>query len=161
MMRSIMLWLPSMPAGVVRWLASCIKRFRRWRLPIIPPEEVEGGDRSKGIPSTISRWAMRFTRRSSRRLSLWKEIAEQRPDAAFSVKILAERERLAAEGNIVQPLKWHLNLPLCNRQILLHCGVVEENIQDCGICTFAHSDEYFSVRKLGIESGRESILASC
>lgn len=36
MMRSIMLWLPSMPAGVERWLASCIKPFRRWRLPIIP-----------------------------------------------------------------------------------------------------------------------------
>ena len=82
-----------------------------------------------------------------------EEIAEQRPNAAFSVDP-AERERLAAEGNIVQPLKWHLNLPLCNRQILLHCGVAEENIQDCGICTFAHSDEFFSARKLGIESGR-------
>ena len=82
-----------------------------------------------------------------------EEIAEQRPNAAFSVDP-AERERLAAEGNIVQPLKWHLNLPLCNKQILLHCGVAEENIQDCGICTFAHSDEYFSARKLGIESGR-------
>lgn len=82
-----------------------------------------------------------------------EEIAEQRPNAAFSVDP-AERERLAAEGNIVQPLKWHLNLPLCNRQILLHCGVAEENIQDCGICTFAHSDEYFSARKLGTESGR-------
>lgn len=32
-----------------------------------------------------------------------EEIAEQRPNAAFSVDI-AERERLAAEGNIVQPL---------------------------------------------------------
>ena len=52
-----------------------------------------------------------------------EEIAEQRPNAAFSVDP-AERERLAAEGNIVQPLKWHLNLPLCNKQILLHCGVV-------------------------------------
>ena len=82
-----------------------------------------------------------------------EEIAEQRPNAAFSVDI-AERERLAAEGNIVQPLKWHINLPLCNKQILLHCGVAEENIQDCGICTFAHSDEFFSARKLGIESGR-------
>ena len=82
-----------------------------------------------------------------------EEIAEQRPNAAFSADP-AERERLAAEGNIVQPLKWHLNLPLCNKQILLHCGVAEENIQDCGICTFQHSDEYFSARKLGIESGR-------
>ena len=36
MMRSIRLWLPSMLAGVARWLASCIKPFRRWRLPIIP-----------------------------------------------------------------------------------------------------------------------------
>ena len=82
-----------------------------------------------------------------------EEIAEQRPNAAFSVDV-AERERLAAEGNIVQPLKWHINLPLCNKQILLHCGVAEVNIQDCGICTFAHSDEFFSARKLGIESGR-------
>ena len=82
-----------------------------------------------------------------------EEIAEQRPNAAFSADP-AERERLAAEGNIVQPLKWHLNLPLCNKQILLHCGVAEENIQDCGICTFLHSDEYFSARKLGTESGR-------
>ena len=82
-----------------------------------------------------------------------EEIAEQRPNAAFSADP-ADRERLAAEGNIVQPLKWHLNLPLCNKQILLHCGVAEENIQDCGICTFQHSDEYFSARKLGTESGR-------
>ena len=82
-----------------------------------------------------------------------EEIAEQRPNAAFSVDV-AERERLAAEGNIVQPLKWHINLPLCNKQILLHCGVAEENIKDCGICTFAHSDEFFSATKLGIESGR-------
>lgn len=81
------------------------------------------------------------------------EIAEQRPNAAFAADP-AERNRLAAEGNIVQPLKWHINLPLCNKQILMHCGVSEENIQDCGICTFAHSDEYFSARKLGVESGR-------
>ena len=82
-----------------------------------------------------------------------KEIAEQRPNAAFSADA-ADRERLAAEGNVVQPMKWHINLPLCNKQILMHCGVPEENIQDCGICTFAHSDEYFSARKLGTESGR-------
>ena len=82
-----------------------------------------------------------------------EEIAEQRPNSAFSADP-AERERLAAEGNIVQPLKWHINLPLCNKQILLHCGVAEENIQDCGICTFQHSDEFFSARKLGVDSGR-------
>ena len=82
-----------------------------------------------------------------------EEIAEQRPNAAFAVDA-AERERLAAEGNIVQPMKWHINLPLCNKQILMHCGVPEENIQDADICTFKHSDEFFSARKLGMESGR-------
>ena len=81
------------------------------------------------------------------------EIAEQRPNAAFSVDA-AERERRAAEGNVEQPLKWHINLPLCNEQILLHLGVPQENIQNCGICTYGHSDEFFSARKLGIESGR-------
>ena len=82
-----------------------------------------------------------------------KEIAEQRPNAAFHADA-TERNRMAEAGNIEQPLKWHINLPLCNKQILLHCGVAEENIQDCGICTYAHSDEYFSARKLGTESGR-------
>ena len=79
---------------------------------------------------------MRFTRRSSRQLSLWKRLPNSvlMPPSRLDP---ADRERLAAEGNIVQPLKWHLNLPLCNRQILLHCGVVEENIQDCGIYIFA------------------------
>lgn len=82
-----------------------------------------------------------------------KEIAEQRPNAAF-VADAAERDRLAAEGNIQQALKWHINLPLCNKQILIHCGVAEENILDSGICTYTHSDEYFSARKMGVESGR-------
>ena len=82
-----------------------------------------------------------------------EEIAAQYPNAAFKANP-EERERMAAEGNIDQPLKWHINLPLCNKEILIHCGVLEENIHDCGICTFAHSDEYFSARKLGTDSGR-------
>ena len=82
-----------------------------------------------------------------------EEIAAQYPNAAFKANP-EERERMAAEGNIDQPLKWHINLPLCNKEILTHCGVLEENIHDCGICTFAHSDEYFSARKLGTDSGR-------
>lgn len=81
-------------------------------------------------------------------------IAEQRPNAAFTCATQEERERLASEGNVVQPMKWHINLPLCNEQILRHVGVKEENIFQSGICTFAHSDEYFSARKLGTESGR-------
>lgn len=71
------------------------------------------------------------------------EVYEQFEQAAFPMSEIAEK-----------PLKWHINLPLCNEKILLHCGVQKENIHDCGICTYAHSDEYFSARKLGVESGR-------
>ena len=81
------------------------------------------------------------------------EIAEQRPNAAFGSNP-QERDRLAEAGNVEQPLKWHINLPLCNLQILTHCGVPRENIFDCGICTYDHVDEYFSARRLGLESGR-------
>lgn len=82
-----------------------------------------------------------------------KDIAEQRPNAAFKTTP-AERERLAEAGNVEQPLKWHINLSLCNELILRHLGVPQENIHNCGICTYVHSDEYFSARKLGVESGR-------
>ena len=81
------------------------------------------------------------------------KIAEQRPNAAFHADA-AERNRLAAEGNIEQPLKWHINLPLSNKLILLNLGVKDENILMSDICTYAHSDEYFSARKLGVNSGR-------
>ena len=81
------------------------------------------------------------------------EVAAQYPNAALKASA-EERERMAAEGNVVQPLKWHINLPLCNETILLHTGVKQENIQNCGICTYTHYDEFFSARKLGVESGR-------
>ena len=81
------------------------------------------------------------------------QIAEQRPNAAFHSNP-QERDRLAEAGNVEQPLKWHINLPLCNEQILVHCGVPQENIFNCGICTYGHVDEYFSARRLGMESGR-------
>ena len=81
------------------------------------------------------------------------KVAAQYPNAALKASA-EERERMAAEGNVVQPLKWHINLPLCNEMVLLHNGVKQENIQNCGICTYTHSDEFFSARKLGVESGR-------
>jgi len=81
------------------------------------------------------------------------KIADQRPNAAFHADA-AERNRLAAEGNIEQPLKWHINLPLSNKLILLNLGVKDENILMSDICTYAHSDEYFSARKLEVDSGR-------
>ena len=50
--------------------------------------------------------------------------------------------------------KWHIDLPECNRVQLLECGVEEESIQSCGICTYDNCQDYFSARRLGINSGR-------
>lgn len=50
--------------------------------------------------------------------------------------------------------KWHINLPKCNREQLIDAGIANDNIEDCGICTYNNSDTFFSARKLGIKSGR-------
>ena len=50
--------------------------------------------------------------------------------------------------------KWHIDLWACNQQQLESAGVDKKNIQVAGICTYKHSDEFFSARKLGIDSGR-------
>ena len=53
-----------------------------------------------------------------------------------------------------QELKWHINLPLCNKIQLLETGVEDANIHDTAICTYNNSSDYFSARKLGTLSGR-------
>lgn len=53
-----------------------------------------------------------------------------------------------------QPVKWHIDLPLCNRQQLLQAGLSAENIGASPACTYQHPDTFFSARRLGIRSGR-------
>lgn len=50
--------------------------------------------------------------------------------------------------------KWHLDLWEANRLQLLSQGVLAENIEVAGICTYNHCDDFFSARRLGIKSGR-------
>lgn len=71
------------------------------------------------------------------------EVYEQFSAAGFGMGQIAERRE-----------KWHINLPLCNELQLLQAGVAEESIVRSHICTYSHADEYFSARKLGVESGR-------
>ena len=78
--------------------------------------------------------------------------------AAFDMNAIAE-ERIKRNPNAEDPAKaferkWHINLPLANIQMLTHNGVDETNIINTGICTFDNADNYFSARRLGIESGR-------
>lgn len=50
--------------------------------------------------------------------------------------------------------KWHIDLPRCNRIQLEQAGVCPDNIMMSDICTFDAVDDYFSARKLGVDSGR-------
>ena len=50
--------------------------------------------------------------------------------------------------------KWHIDLPECNRQQLIGSGLLKESIAVSPVCTFRHSADYFSARRLGINSGR-------
>ncbi len=50
--------------------------------------------------------------------------------------------------------KYHFNLWEANRQILLKCGVLNENIEISGRCTYTEKEFLFSARREGIETGR-------
>lgn len=50
--------------------------------------------------------------------------------------------------------KYHIDLPRANAIELQNFGLHESQIQMCGICTYTHPEEFFSARRLGIQSGR-------
>ena len=50
--------------------------------------------------------------------------------------------------------KWHIDLPMCNSLQLTTCGVLPQHITVSPVCTFQQADDYFSARRLGINSGR-------
>ena len=50
--------------------------------------------------------------------------------------------------------KWHIDLPACNRLQLIAAGLSPENVSVSPVCTFLQVDDYFSARRIGINSGR-------
>ena len=50
--------------------------------------------------------------------------------------------------------KWHIDLPECNRLQLIAAGLPSQSIQVSPVCTFQQAEDYFSARRLGINSGR-------
>lgn len=51
-------------------------------------------------------------------------------------------------------MKWHIDLPACNRLQLIESGIPDANIHSSGICTYASCDTFFSARRFGTASGR-------
>ena len=71
------------------------------------------------------------------------EVYEAFVKAAFPMNDIAQRHD-----------KWHINLPLCNQLQLQELGVKAENIHATDICTYNRCNDFFSARRLGINSGR-------
>ena len=49
---------------------------------------------------------------------------------------------------------YHFNLWEANRQLLLKSGVVQQNIQVLGACSFSEAEKYYSARRDGVDTGR-------
>lgn len=82
------------------------------------------------------------------------EVYDQFREAGFPIEKIARRypAKLPSFGGIEGGFKWHIDLPLCNLLQLEEAGVCQ--IEMSGICTWQQSDDYFSARKLGVNSGR-------
>lgn len=75
-----------------------------------------------------------------------EEVAEAFREAHFLESIIQAAKKPQA--------KPHIDLWAANTYLLEQAGLPLQNIQIAGICTYQHSDTFFSARKLGIESGR-------
>lgn len=80
---------------------------------------------------------------SQKNFEVGDEVYNEFAEAKFPMNSIARREE-----------KWHIDLPLCNKQQLMMAGVKEDNIFMSGICTFDNAADYFSARRLGTDSGR-------
>lgn len=77
------------------------------------------------------------------------EVYERFAECGFPMEKIAARYPTATGGT-----KWHIDLWEANRLQLLGKGMRQENIHIAGICTYSLHSEFFSARRLGIESGR-------
>lgn len=80
-----------------------------------------------------------------------QEVYEAFHSAGFDMAAISRRYP-ANEGSTGE--KWHIDLPACNRRQLVSAGLPPHAISMSSICTFQHSDMFFSARRLGIQSGR-------
>lgn len=78
------------------------------------------------------------------------EVGEEVVDAFHAAG--ADLSRLATRHPLTG--KAHIDLWEANRLQLLEAGLSAAHVEVAGICTFAHSDQFFSARRLGVQCGR-------
>ena len=79
------------------------------------------------------------------------EVYEAFVNEGFAMETISRRYP-ANDGSAQE--KWHIDLPLCNRQQLLAVGVPANQINIYPVDTYEQHETFFSARRLGINSGR-------
>ena len=86
--------------------------------------------------------------------AIGKSVFEVEKDVVEAFEKIFDKEemkRLSApkgEGKIL------IDLPLANRILIERAGILPENIEDCGICTYCRNDLFYSYRKAAGRTGR-------
>lgn len=78
------------------------------------------------------------------------EVYDEFHNAGFDMTLIAKRYPVSSGVGT----KWHIDLPLCNKLQLQDAGLREDSITLSGICTYTQCNDFFSARRLGINSGR-------
>lgn len=78
------------------------------------------------------------------------EVFELFQKAGFPMSMIAEKFPAKAPYTV----KWHIDLWEANCLQLLEAGVDREHVNVSGIDTYSQTDEFFSARRLGLNSGR-------
>lgn len=71
------------------------------------------------------------------------EVYQSFSDAGFDMDAISRRYG-----------KWHIDLWEANRRQLISMGVNPDSIEMSGICTYIENEDFFSARRMGINSGR-------
>ena len=79
------------------------------------------------------------------------EVYEAFANEGFPMEQISKKFPSSDSGS---KIKWHIDLPECNRLQLLSLGIPSEAIAVSPVCTFQQAADYFSARRLGINSGR-------
>jgi len=71
------------------------------------------------------------------------EVYDQFAQAGYPMEAIARKRQ-----------KWHIDLWRCCQLQLEAAGIPASHVQTAGICTYDRCDDFFSARRLGVESGR-------
>ena len=77
------------------------------------------------------------------------EVWQQFADAGFPMDAISDSAELNDRGR-----RPHIDLLRCNKLQLIEAGLSGHAVTECGICTYDNTADFFSARRLGIDSGR-------